>query len=259
MSIPSQVRELVLILLVFIGVEMGVRTPLAAGQPDPTGAADGTAAKQAILDSPAWMEAVRGFEEWLSVQVTYPKEQVPHLKATFQAQVDKMSASQLRIFLTDLEPKLAVLLSQEALEERAWTNMRLNLLSAAKAAEFRKSMPDVAEMTALQIRQALEELKQRRAADAANQEAFENFRNEQEAAARTQQLAEALAKAATTVPMNRTAADFHPGLNGSNYAPRTFRRYPGIGAGYGGRYGRYGGFGRNGGYGGYGGYGGRGW
>ena len=69
-----------------------------------------------------------------------------------------MSAGQLRSFLADLLQKLTILSGPEALEARAWAEQRLHLYSAAKAAEFRKTMPDILQMTAPQVEQALEDI-----------------------------------------------------------------------------------------------------
>jgi hypothetical protein len=145
-----------------------------------------------------------------------------------------MSAAELKSFLADLKKKLATLSSQEALETRVWAEQRLELLSDAKAAEFRKAMPDVANMTVLQVEQALEDIKQRRAADVASHKNFERFRDQEVAALRARQQAEAQAKAAAAAAATNVARSSpHPGLQGGSYAPRTFQRFPGVGAGYG--------------------------
>ncbi|MCH5376097.1 MAG: hypothetical protein JJ992_19170, partial [Planctomycetes bacterium] len=108
MSTQHHIRILLLVLFVVAGVESGLRASLAAAEAPGTAAdntaadntaADDAAAKQQILNSPAWSQAMEQFDEWLSVQIVYPKEQVPQLKANLQAQVDKMSADQLRDFL----------------------------------------------------------------------------------------------------------------------------------------------------------------
>src|SRR5208337_1626194 len=59
---------------------------------------DDMAAKKQILDSPAWQQAMYGFNQWLSVQVVYDKDQIPKLKAQLKDKVNKMSAGQLRAF-----------------------------------------------------------------------------------------------------------------------------------------------------------------
>jgi hypothetical protein len=58
-------------------------------------ASDDTAAKKQILDSTAWRQAMLGFNEWLSVQVVYDKNEVPQVKAQLSDKINKMSAAQL--------------------------------------------------------------------------------------------------------------------------------------------------------------------
>ncbi len=229
MPLPRQFRSLVLVILV-AGVASGTSQQLAAEEPV-TATGDDAAAKEAILHGEAWAQAVRGLNEWLSVQIIYSQAQMPQMRASFQSRVDAMPASQLPDFLADLQQKLAILSGPEALEARAWAEQRLNLLSDTKAAEFRKSMPDVANMSALQVAQALEDLKQKRATSAANYKAFEQFRDQQVATVRAQNQAQAKANAAAAAT-NRGGAGYHPGFSGGSYAPRKFRRYPGIGTGY---------------------------
>ena len=76
------------VLLVFAGAGPGVWEPLAAAEPA-AAPADDTAAKQEILGSPAWADPIGGLDEWFSVQIIYPKERVPQLKATFRPESTK--------------------------------------------------------------------------------------------------------------------------------------------------------------------------
>ncbi len=217
-----------------------VYTPRAAAQTASVGnpvdaAASDAAAKQAILNSPSWAQAVDGFQRWLSVQITYPKAQVPQLLADFRARVDAMSAAQLQSFQADLLRKLEILKGPEAMEARAWAERRMNLYTDAKAAEFRKTLPDVFNMTSLQVEQALEDLRQQRASDAFANQQFAQFREQKVAAARARHQAQAAANAAAVASSN----SFHPGFQGGAFAPhantaRTIQRYPGPVVAFGG-------------------------
>ena len=131
---------------------------------DPPAASPGDAtAKQRILDSPAWQKALRDYSGWLSVQLTYDKSQVAELNSQLQEKIAPMSAAETQSFLEELQEKLALVLSPEAVEARTWAEGYLNVLNDAKAAEFRKQFPDVARMTPAQIKQAFSDLHARRA------------------------------------------------------------------------------------------------
>lgn len=187
-------------------------------------AADDAAAKQQILDSPAWREAMRGFNEWLSVQVTYDKDQVAQIKAQTKQKINKMSAAQLRAYLDDMRKKLAILGSKEGIEARSWAEGYLNVLTAARAEKFRQQLPDVANMTAAQVQQALYDLQQRRDARSASQKAFDQVRDQQVASIREMKRQTADAVADADAQMSYSSGDPYPGYYGGVYAPM---RYPG--------------------------------
>jgi hypothetical protein len=197
-------------------------------------AGDDSAAKRQILESPAWQQAVQGFKEWLSVQVVYDKEEVPQLEKQFTDKVNKMSASQLQGFLADLQQKLKIMSSPQAMEARAWAEDFLTKYTPAAAEKFRRTLPDVANMNAAQLQQALYQVQQRQNAEAANQRAFDQIRNQEVAAARQRNLmsAEADAEANAQSP---SFGDYYSGSYGGTtagiYAPLKYSsyvpRYPG--------------------------------
>lgn len=233
-------------MVVFMACDNRIHTSLYAEEPA-TAAINDSAAKQAILESPEWIEAANAFQGWLSVQIEYPKEQVPDLEAGLQDRIEKMTASELRAFLADLQRKLDILLGPDAMETRSWAKQRLELLSAAKAAEFRKSLPDVLNMSSIEVKQAMEDIRLRRANDDASIKAFERFREEMESREHDKRQA----RAATTVPS--WGGQVNVSVNNNTHSTRPFRRFPGVGArGFGG--GGFGGFG----FGGFG-FGGGGW
>ncbi|MGA2256747.1 MAG: hypothetical protein ABSG53_19025 [Thermoguttaceae bacterium] len=198
----------------------------AAPAAAPAAAANGDmAAKKQILDSPAWQQAMFGFNQWLSVQVLYDKDQVAQIKAQLKDKVKKMSAAQLRAFLEDLQQKLAILGSKEAIAARAWAEDYLTHFTAAAGEKFRKTLPDVAKMTAAQLQQALYDLQQRREAEAASQSAFDQQRDQQVAAIRERNRlsAEADAQAdsqAATIGGNPNPGNY--GGYGGGYAPVSY-------------------------------------
>jgi len=180
------------------------------------------AAKKQILDSAAWQQAMYGFNQWLSVQVVYDKDQIPKLKAQLKDKVNKMSASQLRFFLEDLQQKLVLFGSKQAIEDRAWAEDYLTHYTAAAREKFRKTLPDVANMTAVQLQQALYDLHQRRAGEAATQNAFEQEQAQQVAAIRQKNLITEEADAQAEAEANAQPPYYGGGYAPVNYPAQTY-------------------------------------
>jgi hypothetical protein len=193
-------------------IAMGALAAHAASTEDAT-------TKQQILDSPAWRQAMLGFQEWLSVQVVYDNDQVAVVKAQMKEKIDKMSVPELQAFLEDLKQKLAILASKETMETRAWAENYLTVLSDPLAKSFRKELPDVANLTAAQLRRAMYNLQQRRMLAAANRQAFQQTRDQQVAAIREMNRATANAIARSQEQIPSAGADAHPGFNAGIYAP----------------------------------------
>ena len=209
-------------LALFVTAGFGCLIAAAASPPPPapaavatTAAADETAARNTILASPAWQQAMYGFNQWLSVQIIYPKDQVPQIKAQMTGKVNKMSASQLRAFLEDLQQKLVLLGSKEAIDDRGWAEQYLNLLATPLAEKFRKSFPDVANMTAAQVQQALYDIRLRREGHAAYEKSFQEQRDQENAAITEMNRQSAEAQAQTQAAMDAQAGS----QSGGGYAP----------------------------------------
>ena len=66
-----------------------------------------------------------------------------------------MDAAQLRKYLRDAEAKLDILLSPEVQQARDWVGSYMAVLALPKREELQKQLPDVANMTAPQIEQAV--------------------------------------------------------------------------------------------------------
>ncbi len=149
------------------------RVALAA---DPT---DDEAAKQEVFASKAWQQAMAGLNEWLSVQVIYPQSEVPQLKRDVVDKCNKMTATELRNYLADLQQKLALVSSPEAISLRSYIGYNLSVASDAYAAKIRRQLPDVLNMNALQVRQAMYDLEQQQAGVKAREAAFQQQRQTQ--------------------------------------------------------------------------------
>jgi len=156
MSCMLAIRPLAAFLLI-ITFASGVAESAAQTDQPPQG---GDATRAEILNSKRWRSAVHGFKEWLSVQQVYSKEQAQALTVQFDANVAKMSASQLQDMLDDMEAKLNVLFSPEAEEARAWLANYLTAYNQHGIEKIRQKLPDVAKLTAAQMRQELLRLDQ---------------------------------------------------------------------------------------------------
>lgn len=233
MSPVIRFGKLWFVLLLTIVFVFATRHGSGAEETNPAPAQD-VEAKQKILESQAWKEAVRGFNEWLSVQIIYDKTQVAAVKQEFETKVDKMSSRELQDFLADLQERLVILGSKEALAARTWAEGNLNVLTKAKAEAFRKTLPDVAQMTSAQMVQALADLQQRRAAVRANQQALANMRHEKIDMIESMNRQTAEANARATANMS-SGAGFNSSVSRSPYTPRPVARWPGaFTGGYGG-------------------------
>jgi hypothetical protein len=156
-----------------------------------------------IVSSDRWHQAVRKWNEWLAVQKTYSPEQVSVLRADLNDRVSAMSPQELETFLTDMEERLDVLLSPDAGEARQWI---AQILAVARHPEthFGGPLPDVAHMTASQIREELNRFQQQRAARQQGQAAFDRARQQQ--VQTTLNMHNARREASAAAP--RTAATF---------------------------------------------------
>jgi len=210
-----------------VGATPAVVSPVAAPRDTMAAAAvnDESAAKKRILESPAWQQAVQGFHDWLSVQVVYDQEEIPQLEKQFRDKVDKMSASQLQGFLADLQQKLKIMNGQQAMEARAWAEDYLSKFTPAAAEKFRRTLPDVANMNAAQLQQALYGLQQRQQGDAAGQRAFDQVRDQQVAAIRQKNLLSAEADAEANAQMSSSLGGYYSGYSGNNAAANAALKY----------------------------------
>jgi hypothetical protein len=183
-------------------------------------AADGAqdAARQAILSGERWRQAEEKFEKWLTLQKIYSPAEVAALKADMAARAAKMSPPELEKMLSDLESRLAVLLSPEADEAREWIG---GILAVARNPEAHLGgpPPDVANMSAEEIKAELERFQRRRGAQQQSQASFNRTRERQVQGARDVQGSR---RGAPSGASNRPApliGNAAPGAPPSVYAP----------------------------------------
>jgi hypothetical protein len=189
---------------------------VAARSAEPDGDA---AARRQILDSPAWRQAMEGFNEWLSAQAIYDKSQIPQVQARLKDKISKMSVGQLQNYLQDMQQKLAIINSKAAFDAQAVVLDDLNVASNTYAAKLRKELPDLFTMTAGQVQQTLLELQQQQTETRANEAAFQTGREQELAAVKAWNKQTADANAAAEAAMSAGGGNYSGGL----YAPRPYQ------------------------------------
>ncbi|HEV3416756.1 MAG TPA: hypothetical protein VG056_08095 [Pirellulales bacterium] len=188
----------------------------AARSAEPDGDA---AARSQILESPAWRQAMEGFNEWLSAQAIYDKSEIPRVRARITDKISKMSIGQLQNYLQDMQQKLAIINSKAAFDAQAIVLDDLNVASNAYAAKLRKELPDLATMTAGQVQQTLLGLQQQQTETRANEAAFQSSREQELATVKAWNQQTADANAAADAAMSAGGGNYSGGL----YAPRPYQ------------------------------------
>jgi LPS O-antigen subunit length determinant protein (WzzB/FepE family) len=112
------------------------------------------------------------FGEWLSAQPIYTPQQVAEIKNQFNHRVAEMDANQLSILLADLQAKMKILNSPDAVEARAWLAQYLSVISDSKRAALLRDVPNVATMTAAQLAAEISKIEEKRAQMDNEQTAF---------------------------------------------------------------------------------------
>jgi hypothetical protein len=210
----AMVERICLILVVAASWLEPARLAAAAdppAKPGDRGQAD-KARREAILKSDAWQNTMAGLDQWYSVQTMYDQKQIEEIKKQLNARVAKMSGGELDDFQKDLDAKLAMLLSPEGRDILGW--VAANLAAAAPA--YRKKMdiqyPDVARLTAAQLRQQLDLLEQKRSAAQGQTAAMERARQARIAGLQAEQRQEAQERQqALSRPPATVASPYHPG------------------------------------------------
>jgi hypothetical protein len=216
MILQRMPSKLLLSLSIIAGsLHLGV-SPLDVMAAPPAETNGDAATRRQILDSPAWRQAVEGFNEWLSAQAIYDKSQIPQVRARMKDKISKMSVSQLQSYLQDMQQKLAIINSKAAFEAQANVDYDLTVASTAYAAKLRKELPDLATMTAGQLQQTLFDLQQQQTETRADEAAFQKERAQELDLAEAANQRTADANAAAEAAMSSSGGNYSGGL----YAPR---------------------------------------
>jgi len=183
-----------------------------------TSATDQQQKKDALMQSPRWQQAVREFHNWLSVQTLYDEQQVAEMRRDLATRIDQMSYPELEQALAQMEARLAVLLSDDAQDARAWVAQYLSVLAARPRAQFKAGLPDVRNLTAAQLQQELTQIQTRRASRQQGQAAMEQARNQRVQNVRQQRATPSATGQSTGNPS--AAARFNPPQ--SDFSPRQY-------------------------------------
>jgi hypothetical protein len=189
------------------------------GQPDAAKLSpDDLARKRQILNGDRFRQAKFQFDQWLSIQKVYSRQQIPGLRAAFRKRINAMTPAELEDFLGQMEAKLAILMSPEAQDARDWIGYFASVQAVIPASEVKKF--DIANMTPAQMEQALREIESRRASRGQASQSFNVMRQqqvEQQLAENQRRQAEQAAAAARMAAASTSSA-------GSPYAVRPPRQ-----------------------------------
>jgi hypothetical protein len=174
------------------------------------------AARREILESDRWRRTSRRLNEWLSVQKIYSPEEIAGMRAALTERIAGMSPEELNDLMDDMDARLEVLLSPEAADARSWLNQYLAVVRDPEE-RLRSMRPDLAQMTASQIRQELHAFQDQRTARRRAQEAFDRTRMQQVQSLSSAQAANA--QAAQQARAQRAATFGSDSPSASQYAP----------------------------------------
>jgi hypothetical protein len=210
-----------LILALVVSIGLG-RTAIGADPPAKPGDKNqrDQVRRDLILKSELWKNTLDGLDQWLSVQTMYSKKEIDGIRKQVTARVEKMSSDELEAFRKDLDAKLIMLLSPEGRDILGW--VAANLAAAAPA--YRKKMdiqyPDVARLTAAQLREQLDLLEQKRSSAQGQTAALER--------ARQARIAGLQAEERQEFQERERALDRGANSASSPYHPGGVRQYPNV-------------------------------
>jgi hypothetical protein len=124
----------------------------------------GEAARKAeILGGERWRRVMFEFNTWLDVQPVYTPEQVRRIRRELADRVVAMSSFELEYLLETMDGKLKVLESPAARDARRWLGQYLAVMSDSKRAAVLGELPDVLDMSAVEIEAAVKRVEAKRA------------------------------------------------------------------------------------------------
>jgi hypothetical protein len=109
------------------------------------------ARKAQLLAGPSWKRVEEEFQKWAAVQVLYTPAQFEQMKARLIAEIKRLSAADLQQFIAELDAKLKLLLTKDAVEAQAWLGQYLSVMADGYRQKFVGQVPDFFNMTSEQI------------------------------------------------------------------------------------------------------------
>jgi hypothetical protein len=178
--------------------------------------ADAAAAREEFLQSREWKDTLKAWNHWLAVQKIYDKQQVKKIKQQLDEQVKGLSAEELQEYHDELRAKLHVLLSAEALDARHWLADTLAVASEKYAKKIRAELPDVANLSADELQEALDRFEERRGQTQQGELAIQQARRNRVKSVQSElrQQHDDSQRA-----MQRASQDLAAGSGGSNFVP----------------------------------------
>jgi len=153
--------------------------PQQRPQPPVARPAQPPASSQGVVDSPEWQATRQAFYNWLSVQQVYSEQEIQQKISDLRLRISAMNEQQRVAFMKDMQARLAVLNSEQAQQARAWFNENLSRMTPAGQQKLRQQVPDISNMNAAQLQQALNQKQMQFQARQRSQSATAQFRAQQ--------------------------------------------------------------------------------
>ncbi|MEX0642522.1 MAG: hypothetical protein WD468_07465 [Pirellulales bacterium] len=177
-SILSRSCGLRISLLLVVAALAARLAEIAVGQ-TPQSPAVQPAPAQSVVDSPEWQATRQAFQQWLTVQQVYTDQEMQAMVNDLRTRVAAMNEQERAAFLKDMQSRLAVLNSEQAVQARAWMSENMSRMTPAGQQKLRRQIPDVANMSAAQLQQALASKQMQMQGRQQSQAATAQFRTQQ--------------------------------------------------------------------------------
>jgi hypothetical protein len=149
-------KSLFCVILVVAALAAGSRATVFGQPPQPPQPPTGRPAPaQSVVDSSEWEATRQAFQQWLTVQQKYSDQEIQKMISDLRLRVAAMNEKERAAFLKDVQARLAVLNSEQARQARAWMSENMARMTPAGQQKLRRQIPDVANMSAAQLQQAL--------------------------------------------------------------------------------------------------------
>jgi hypothetical protein len=131
--------------------------------------------KAKILASDAWKQVGVEYQKWLSSQAIYTPADIQRINAQLDAQIRAMPAKDMQEFVSDWQAKLAVLNGKDFQQAQAWLGTYMSALTDGYRSKTLRDLglTDVANMSAVQLEDAITRIRADRLSVQRSQAAFQ--------------------------------------------------------------------------------------